>query len=197
MGAGIRGAVLDVGCGAAWTSAILSRRPGVTTITGLDFSHHRLHTIAPLVFTQFDADESKFFPLCSDFRHPPFGAHRFDAIVFCQSLYMFPEIHQTLSHCRQLMAPGGALFIACERITPPAKALSPRDLLDRLRQALRGRADATGNHQYTDSEYHGAIRDAGFAYQFQALDYTLYPKGRINAGNHIGVALPFRKEPSP
>jgi len=53
---------------------------------------------------------------------------------------------------------------------------------------VKGRVDKTGNRYFVDSEYRKAIKNAGFDYRFQLLNYPVFRRnGIINAGNHFGI----------
>ena len=52
-----------------------------------------------------------------------------------------------------------------------------------------GRADASGNHNYVDSEYKDAIVKSGLEYHFQLLGYPVFFGSNLMAGNHFGVKV--------
>ena len=187
---GLQGNVLEIGAGVAWTSAIISKNPEVKEVTALDFSETRLLKIAPLVFKQLKGDFAKFRPVVGDFLGQDFGgAERFDAVVFCQALYMFSNMYEVLDKVYSLVRPGGVVIIACERITPNFPKISLRYYKRLARKMLFGRADATGNNFYIDVEYKKALEKVGFAYHFQSLPYSVYHDSGINAGNHFGIKV--------
>jgi SAM-dependent methyltransferase len=181
------GQILDVGAGVAWTSALLSKLEQVDSVTAMDYSRHRLFQIAPIVFEQLDGDISKFKPIIGDFSDFDFKTGQFDIVLFCQSLYMFPFLDEVLAKVSKLLVPEGMIMVVCERITPEFPFFSINSLKRRLKQFLGGRADSSGNYYYEDKEYRHAIVTAGFKYQFQLLDYPVYPKSNLNAGNHFGI----------
>ncbi|MFH0754651.1 MAG: class I SAM-dependent methyltransferase [Candidatus Omnitrophota bacterium] len=186
LGRGVQGKILDVGAGVAWSSAIISRLTAVTSVTALDYSQHRLFKIAPLVFEQLAGEKIKFEPIVGDFFEHSFKQACFDVVLFCQALYHFPDIDDTLRQVSDLLAPGGIVIITCERITPEQGfyAWCKRG----VRSWLQKRADVTGNHFRVDSEYRHAIQHAGLEYRFQELDYPVYPgKNPLSAGNHFGI----------
>jgi ubiquinone/menaquinone biosynthesis C-methylase UbiE len=185
----IKGRVIDVGVGVAWTSALLSRIQSVQSVVGMDFSEHRLMKIAPIVFDQLEGEHNKFVPVLGEFINYEFE-ELFDVVIFCQSLYMFPDLEETLAKTRDILMKGGLLIVACERIVVSYPFYSPYYFRNKIKQFIRGRADTSGNYRYEDKEYRSAIKDAGFKYYFQLLDYPIF-KGvnSIAAGNHFGVKL--------
>lgn len=184
----IHGNVIDIGAGVAWGSAILSKINAVQSITAVDLSEHRLVKIAPLVFKQMDGKIEKFNPKIIDFFKYPLPTNHYNVAVFCQALCMFPDINNTLKRVSELLVPGGLLIVTCERITPEFPPYSFKGIKRRVSHLIRGRADISGNHFYTDSEYKTAIERNGFEYMFQPLDYPLYlTNPSLNAGNHFGI----------
>ncbi len=186
---GIKGNVLDIGAGVAWTSAIISRFPSVRTVTAVDCSEHRLKRIAPVVFSQMHGDISKFIPVVDMFTVSDFKNKNFDIILFCQSLYMFPSINRLIRDVAELLVSDGVLMVVAERITPQLPIFSPGYFKQIFSRLIYGRADDSGNHYYTDREYRKAILKAGLKYYFQELDYPVFSELNIMAGNHFGVKI--------
>lgn len=183
----VKGSIIDVGAGVAWTSALISHIPTVKSVIAVDFSQHRLLKIAPLVFNQLNGRIEKFEPILGDFMQFDYK-EKFDMAIFCQSLYMFSEIDKALSKIRDLLVKGGLIIVACERIVATYPAYSPRFLFRKLKRLIQGRADTSGNNFYDDKEYRRALDRAGFEYYFQLLDYPLYKNiAHITAGNHFGI----------
>jgi len=185
---GVRGHVLDVGAGVAWTSALISGLDKVDSVTSTDYSEHRLKKIAPIIFKQLSGNEKKFNPVVGDFLKLEFQADHYQTVIFCQSLYMFPDINKVLEKVSRLLAPDGIIMIVCERITPEFQLYSINGLRRILKRLLKRRQDSTGNYFYNDKEYHNAIVNSGFTYKFQLLDYPVYPgSSTLKAGNHFGI----------
>lgn len=184
----IKGTVLDVGAGVGWTSAILSEKQSVSSVVAVDISDHRLNKIAPIVFQQLGGNLSKLEPRVGDFFTMRMEPASFDVIVFCQSLSMFSDLRLILNKVHRLLADGGLMIVACERIFREHPTASYEFLKRKLKHVLKGRADVSGNYGYVDSEYRSAIEETGFKYHFQLLDYPVHANGTgLNAGNHFGV----------
>jgi ubiquinone/menaquinone biosynthesis C-methylase UbiE len=115
---GIRRHVLDIGAGVAWTSALLSKKDEVESITATDYSEHRLKKIGPTVFKQLKGNKDKFMPIVGDFLELDFQVNHYQTIIFCQSLYMFPDLRSVMDKVSKLLVSGGIIMITCERITP-------------------------------------------------------------------------------
>jgi len=184
---GVRGHVLDVGAGVAWTSALLSKIDIVESVTAIDYSEHRLMKIAPIVFKQLKGDERKFNPIVGDFFKLDLQMNYFQTIVFCQSLYMFPDLNSVLTNVSKLLTPDGFVIVACERISREFTVYSIDYLKKKLGQLLKGRADSSGKHSYIDKEYRSTIENTGLNYKFQLLDYPISLNSTLKAGNHFGI----------
>lgn len=185
---GVRGHVLDIGAGVAWTSALISGLDKVESVTATDYSEHRLKKIAPIIFKQLSGNEKKFKPIIGDFLKLEFQANHYQTVLFCQSLYMFPDINKVLEKASKLLAQGGIIMIVCERITQEFPFYSIIGLTRTLKRLLKGRQDSSGNYFYDDKEYRSAIINSGLTYKFQLLDYPVYPgSSTLKAGNHFGI----------
>jgi SAM-dependent methyltransferase len=185
---GVYGNIIDIGAGVCWSSAIISKMDNVESVTSVDLSEHRLLKIAPLVFRQLGGNYEKFKPIVDDFLTGPLPTNHYNVAVFCQALYMFPNLDMVLKRVYELLVPGGLLIVACERITPEYPLFSVKGIKRKTIHLLKGRADLTGNNFYTDGEYRSSIKKNGFTYKFQLLDYPLYANNLyLNAGNHFGI----------
>jgi hypothetical protein len=103
---------------------------------------------------------------------------------------MFPNLKKALDKVKRILARGGLLVVACERIMPTYPIFSYPYLFRKLKRLIKGRADASGNHGYDDREYRKAIESAGFTYFFQKLDYILLKRdGYPLAGNYFGKKI--------
>ena len=184
----LKGNVLDVGAGVGWSSAIISRQGSVKSVTAVDFSEHRLNKIAPIVFKQLNGASGKLKIVVGDFLRLEWVPNSFDAAVFVQSLYMFPDPAAALARVRKLLVPGGLLIISCERIIPEHPLFSREFYKQRIGWFIYGKVDASGRRDMVDKDYRKALQRAGFDYGFQPLDYPAFPKtGGLKAGNHFGV----------
>lgn len=197
---GIRGQVLDVGAGVCWSSAIMANLSSVEQVTAIDYSEHRLSLITPIVLEQFGTNPLKVRRIVGDFHLYPFDENSFDVVLFCQSLYMFPDLDSTLKKVFSLLKPGGQLIATCERLSDsPYQLLKSgriKEFLFASRQLLLEKAgftksvipsDSSGRFSYLDRHYRKSISTAGLVYHYQPLDYALYPNVPVLAGNHFGL----------
>jgi ubiquinone/menaquinone biosynthesis C-methylase UbiE len=177
------GRVLDVGAGVCWTSATLSRHSQITSVRAFDYSRHRIEKYAPVVIQQFGGVRSKIELVVGDFWKIP-DHDRFDLIVFCQALYMFPNAQEVLARCRRQLQKGGLVMVACEQIEPEFSKLE----VGYWRNAFKRKVDNSGRYRMVQADYRRAFEKAGLQYHFQRLDYPLMPNlKRCLAGNHFGI----------
>lgn len=183
----LKGNILDVGAGVAWTSAILSKYEKVQKVKSLDCSEHRLMTIAPIVFNQFEGNLSKFDPVVADFTDIVLKKESYNVVLFCQSLYMFPNMEDILKKAYSLLVPGGVLLVIAESIAEKSSDLSLGYRIRCLKQKITGRADISNNHFYRDEEYKNAIQRVGFQYVAHEMDFPVFHSVNRNCLNHIGI----------
>ena len=159
-------------------------------ITAIDFSKHRLEQIAPMVFKQYSGRIDKIEFIVGDFKDHEWPTASFDIVIFCQSLYHFPDLRGVLKKIQRILCPGGIVIVACERIfVDMGHPFLSLNFYKRNWGRLWGkRADSSGNYFRGDNEYCQAIKGAGLDYQFQALDYPVYKGGPFwSAGNYFGI----------
>ena len=189
---GVRGIAIDLAAGVCWTSAILSVHRRIAKVHAVDCSEHRLFRIAPLVFRQYHAAESKIERELGDLDsfHYPIGSS--NLVVFCQALYMVEYPVALLQNVFKALKPDGVLLIACEHIEVGPKWY--RRPYDTLRLLLRpgvtprvGAPDLTGRYAYLDPHYRSFIREAGFDLHIQQLDYSVFKGSPVKAINYFGI----------
>jgi len=204
---GLYGQVLDVGAGVCWSSAIIANLDSVEQVTAIDYSGHRLNIIAPIVIEQFGANPLKVKRIEGDFFKYPFNENSFDVIVFCQALYMFPDLDSTLNRVYNLLKPGGQLIVACERLEGAAGELLKKKRFKKLlgiyKRAITAKVgltsnatlrDESGRSGYRDKHYRRNILRAGLTYHYQKLNYILFPDNPVLAGNHFGIKARNKSE---
>src|SRR5579859_2597150 len=75
-----RGRILEIGAGAAWLSAELSKQPRVVEVITTDYSPRLLKDLAPKVFERLKANTAKITRMPSDFHELDFPDNYFDAV---------------------------------------------------------------------------------------------------------------------
>jgi SAM-dependent methyltransferase len=192
----LTGRVADIGAGVCWTTALISRHPGVDRVLAIDYSAHRLLKIAPLVIRQFDGLPGRIDRHCGAMETLPADVRALDLAVFCQSLYMCEDPVALLREVRQRLRPGGVVLVACERVEADRGRDRWRRLAARLHREspaawpaiLRRRVpDQSGRYPYVTRDYRRFFREAGLTFHVQELDFPLLPESRLVAMNYFGV----------
>jgi len=157
--------VADIGCGGGILSEALARAGAHTT--GLDLSVEaievaRLHALEAGLVIDYRVQAAEEFALQA--------AGTFDAVTCLEMLEHVPDPRSVISACRDLLKPGGRLFLSTLNRTPRAFALGivgAEYLLGLLPR---------GTHRYDrflkPSELRRALFDLGFeGFEFSGLSY--------------------------
>ena len=131
------GRVLEIGAGAAWFSAELSKLPDVREVIATDFSPQLLKEHAPCIFAMLGADGSKITRMPADFHALDFPAGHFDFVVCSAVLHHAVDMVRLLREARRVLKPGGAFVAIREPVWP----------LVRLQVALQDAAEARGRRR--------------------------------------------------
>src|SRR5262249_10310353 len=86
-GVQFRGRILEIGAGAAWFSAELSKLPNVVEIVATDFSPKLLKEHAPKIFKLLHANTAKITRTPGDFHQLHFPGNHFDFVVSSAALH--------------------------------------------------------------------------------------------------------------
>ncbi len=117
-GLNFRGRVLEIGAGAAWFSAELSKLPGVVEIVTTDLSPRRLKEDAPKIFKLLKAREGKITRMPADFHKLDFPDNHFDFVVGSAVLHHALNIGMVLREARRVLKPGGQFVLIREPVRP-------------------------------------------------------------------------------
>lgn len=150
------GRVLEIGAGAAWFSAELSKLPKVVEVLATDFSPKLLKEQAPRVFKLLRAHEAKITRMPADFHRLDFPANHFDFVVCSAVLHHAVNMVLVLREAKRVLKPGGKLVAIREPVWPLMKLKSRSKTQDRLVKA------GVNEHFYTLSEYRDFFARAGF-----------------------------------
>jgi ubiquinone/menaquinone biosynthesis C-methylase UbiE len=116
-----RGRILEVGAGAAWLSAELSKLPRVVEVVATDFSPRLLKEQAPKVFKLLNAKTAKITRMPGDFHKLDFPNNYFDFVVSSAVLHHAANMVQVLREAKRVLKPGGKLVAIREPIWPRVK----------------------------------------------------------------------------
>jgi ubiquinone/menaquinone biosynthesis C-methylase UbiE len=120
-----RGRILEIGAGAAWFSAELSKLPQVVEITATDASARLLKQQAPKVFKLLHAHAAKITRMPADFGKLDFPANHFDVVVCADALNRAVNIRRVIREVRRVLKPGGKFVAIREPVRPLVKFRSP------------------------------------------------------------------------
>jgi SAM-dependent methyltransferase len=116
-----RGRILEIGAGAAWLSAALSKVPAVVEIIATDVSGRRLKEEAPEVFRRLGANEAKITRMPGDLHRLDFPDNHFDFVVCAAVLNRTVNIVAALREARRVLKPGGWFVAVREPVLPRLK----------------------------------------------------------------------------
>ena len=106
--------VLDLGCGAGWLSAMLSREPWVHEVVAWDGSPHLLTESLPRTIELMDGDASKVMPVCGEFVPLKLDDASIDLAVMSSAFHHSDTPVELLGELRRVLAPGAALLLLNE-----------------------------------------------------------------------------------
>lgn len=150
-----RGRVLEIGAGAAWFSAEISKLPNVVEIVATDLSPRVLKEHAPEVFRLLNANAAKITRTPGDCHKLDFPGNHFDYVICSAVLHGAANIVQVLREAKRVLKPGGRFVAIREPIWPLVRIKSPLKVRARLAAA------AVSNPFYTLADYQEFFRQAG------------------------------------
>jgi ubiquinone/menaquinone biosynthesis C-methylase UbiE len=127
-----RGRILEIGAGAAWFSAELSKLPKVVEVFATDYSLRLLKEQAPKVFKLLQANTAKITRMPGDFHQLDFPNDYFDFVVCSAVLHEATNIVQVLREAKRTLKPGGQFVAIREPVWPLVKIKSRAKMLAKL-----------------------------------------------------------------
>lgn len=161
-----RGRILEIGAGAAWFSAELSKLPGVVEVYATDFSPKLLKEKAPKVFKLLGANEAKITRLPADFHKLDFPDDHFDFVVCSAVLHHAVDMVAVLREARRVLKPGGQVVAIREPVWPLLKLKSRSRTQARLVKA------GVNEHLYTLTEYRRFFGQAGLKLEARRVNLS-------------------------
>lgn len=182
-----RGRVLEIGAGAAWFSAELSKLPNVVEIVVTDFSPKLLKEHAPKVFKTLKAHTAKITRMPGDFHKLDFPTNYFDVVVCSSVLHQATNMVQLLREAKRVLKPGGRFVAIREPVWPLVKLKS--------RAKARARLAAAGviDPFYTLADYKEFFKQAGFPLEVKDVNFAkgfrYYVNQLVNGLTHARYAF--------
>lgn len=188
FGIGFTGRILEIGAGAGWLSAELSKLPRVVEVVATDTSGRRLKEDAPQVFAKVGAIERKITRMTADPHRLDFANNHFDFVVCASVLNRTVNIAGALREARRVLKPGGWFVAVREPVESKLRLESKRALEERTR---------TGRHLYTLDEYKRFFAAAGLAVECKPVHLSsglkFFFAQMFNGLTHSRYALLARK----
>jgi ubiquinone/menaquinone biosynthesis C-methylase UbiE len=182
-----RGRVLEIGAGAGWLSAELSKEPKVVEIIATDSSAQPLKEQAPKVFKLLQANTGKITRMRADFHKLDFPDDHFDMVVCATVLHHAANIVQVLREAKRVLKPGGKFVAIREPVWPLVKIKSRRKMLAKL--------VATGINErfYTLADYKEFFRQAALPLEVKRVNlyhgFKYYVDKMVNGLTHARYAF--------
>ena len=188
-GIAFRGRVLEMGAGAAWFSAELSKLPRVVEIVTTDFSPKLLKEQAPKTFKLLRAHENKITRMPADFCHLDFPDKHFDFVVCSALLHRAVSMVMVLREAKRVLKPGGQLVAVREPVLPLVKWKST---------ARRQTKPVSPGRSYTLTDYAQLFALAGLDLKFKRLNlsegFKFYFEKMVNGLTHARYVFIARRE---
>jgi len=173
LGVQFRGRILELGAGAAWFSAELSKLPKVVEVIATDFSPRAESEQSPKVFKTLRAHEAKITRRPLSPHRLDFPDNHFDFVVCAGVLHDSLNLLHLLREIRRILKPGGQL-IAVREPVQPAVAWRPRTAKrpePEMKRALYSRADYADTFERAglSLEMHRVSLATGLKYYFDKM----------------------------
>jgi ubiquinone/menaquinone biosynthesis C-methylase UbiE len=181
------GRVLEIGAGAAWLSAEISKLPRVVEVIATDFSPKPLKELAPKTFEKLKANTAKITRMPADFNQLHFPDNHFDLVVCATVLHHAPNIVQVLREAKRVLKPGGKLVALREPVWPLMKIKSRTKILAKLV------ATGVNEHYYTLADYKEFFRQAALPLEVKRVNiasgFKYYVNEVVNGLTHARYAF--------
>lgn len=161
-----RGRILEIGAGAAWFSAELSKLPKVVEVYATDFSPRLLKEKAPKVFKLLKAQEAKITRMPADFHRLDFPANHFDFVVCSAVLHHAVNMLALLREARRVLKRDGQFVAIREPVWPLINFKSRSKTQRKLIEA------GVNEHFYNLEEYREFFERAGLRLEAQRVNLS-------------------------
>lgn len=186
-GLDFRGRVLEIGAGAAWLSAELSKLPKVVEVYTTDHLARVLKESAPKIFEMLAAHTGKITRMPGDFHHLEFPANHFDFVVSSAVLHHAGNVVQVLREAKRVLKPGGQFVAIREPVWPLVKIKSRARMLQKLVET------GIDERFYTLSDYREFFRQAALPMEVKRVNlahgFKYYVNEMVNGFTHARYAF--------
>lgn len=189
-----RGRILEIGAGACWFSAELSKIPAVNEVVAIDFSPRLLKEQAPRIFKLLKANAAKITRMPGDFHRLDFSDNSFDFVVCAAVLHHAVDVTEVLREAKRVLRPRGQLVAIREPVWPLIKFKSRSKTQRKLVDA------GVNEHLYTLAEYRRFFAAADFPVRAEPVNLARGLKywfnQLVNGLTHARYAFIATKTPS-
>ncbi len=175
----LSGRVLDAGAGTCWSAALWSRVPEIESVDAVEFSWHRISTLAGPTVAALGGNADKInrvFGSFTDIRRPS-GYYRIAAMTAAFHHCSEPEV--LISELDRCLSSGGAIVLMGEEpvTTPAILRRFAANLIKRRRfrcsfEALFPLHPEIGDHYYRFKDYTRLFAAAGYNVEFLPVGQT-------------------------
>lgn len=184
MGTAHWGSGIEVGAGAGWAAAALSKRPGVDRIYVLEPSREFVEQVMPVMFEHAGARSDKLVRVIGGFESIELPDESLDFVLGVAALHHADDLAATARELNRVLRPGG-FVVAIDRCRPDGTSdeelerlldmpLAP-DIVERYGFAAGRtvRRRDVGEHEHRLSEWKVRFADAGFeVFPFSGVDFS-------------------------
>jgi SAM-dependent methyltransferase len=107
-------AVLDLGCGAGWLTAVITRQPQVARVVAWDSSRQLLSDVLPRMVELLGGDASKIEAVCGEFTPLLLEEASMDLVVMGSAFHHCTEPETLLADLRRVLRPSGSVLLLNE-----------------------------------------------------------------------------------
>ena len=176
-----RGRILEIGAGAAWLSAELSKLAKVVEVITTDISPRLLKEHAPKVFDALKANRAKITRIPGDFHQLDFLDNYFDYVVCSAVLAHAVNVIQVLREVKRVLKPSGRFVAIREPVRPLAKFRG------------RGHKGSSQAANYTLAHYKELFRQAALPLEVKPVNlssgFKYYLNKMVNGLTHARYAF--------
>jgi ubiquinone/menaquinone biosynthesis C-methylase UbiE len=168
--------VLEIGAGACWLSAEISKLDAVEQVHAVDFSRTLLERIAPGIIEHVGGEARKITRVVGDFNDLDFPDETFDHVVCDAALHHANDPAWLLRELARVLKSDGTLVAVREPILSEVGMLAARQA--RL-FGLEERRFGVTERIYRREEWRRFFEEAGFSMRFVPFIHHTTMKGRV------------------
>lgn len=173
-------AVLDLGCGSGWLSALLSARPEVQKVVAWDSSEQMLTDVLPRMVWLMNGDPRKIDPVCGQFVPLLLDEGSLDLVVMSSAFHHSDDPLALLAEIRRALKPSGSLVLLNE---------TPWHTVSMLRFVMRLTLTALTSMFGGQRRMPGAIYDDHVLYDAALGDHAWTKRGWSRLATQAGWSI--------